>query len=272
MGLLGQGFGIDPQTQAALQQILGQQGQQPTGVGMQGNPQSSLGQGQQPPSLGIGQYAAPAQGLAAAQPAAQAKPGFFHHGIGDILRNLAGGALDGVAMHFGGEPAFYNQQKQASEQAKQLQQLMLKTQLDAQGKVFDTDQQARLHQMNAKYDAENGKPSGAFAELADAAGYQPGTPEYIAAAKARLAAENDPTVTVTLPGNRVYSGPRSGLAAALGVAPNATTGGPGIPRITDPSMLKGKPKGFPFIAPDEMLHHYAGDGASNGTGGFRPGG
>jgi len=57
----------------------------------------------------------------------------------------------------------------------------------------------------------------------------------------------DPIVTVQLPGNRVYSGPRSGMAAALG-------GGQSTP-ITADDWNKGTP---------------VGGGASNGTSGFRP--
>lgn len=67
----------------------------------------------------------------------------------------------------------------------------------------------------------------------------------------------DPIVTVQLPGNRVYSGPRSGMAAALGggAAPAPST-----------KTIGGK-----SYYQDSNGDWYEGGGAGNGVGGF-PGG
>lgn len=47
-------------------------------------------------------------------------------------------------------------------------------------------------------------------------GIMPGTPEWAEANRMRSLNFTDPTVTVNLPGGAIYSGPRSGLQAALG--------------------------------------------------------
>lgn len=56
-----------------------------------------------------------------------------HKGLfGQILKTLASGALDGVAMHYGGQPAGYLQMQQQAEDAKKLQQMITAAQIAAQ--------------------------------------------------------------------------------------------------------------------------------------------
>lgn len=91
------------------------------------------------------------------------------------------------------------------------------------------------------------------------------------AANEYLRSKGDPTITTTLPGDRFYSGSRSGLAAALG----GVTGG-GRPKSAPPAEAIADLKRDPASAAefDEIFgigasKQYLGGGASNGTGGFR---
>jgi hypothetical protein len=73
-------------------------------------------------------------------------------------------------------------------------------------------------------------PSGYARELIDM-GIQPGTPEFVSRMDAHLKAIDDPVITTQLPGDRIYSGPRSGLGAALGGASNGIPSAPVGPLV-----------------------------------------
>lgn len=74
-----------------------------------------------------------------------------------------------------------------------------------------------------------------------------------AAADDWLKSASDPVVTVTLPGNRVYSGPRSGLAAALGGGAQ-TMQRPEIgAELPDPRKRGGAGPGQPTFQPSAVM-------------------
>lgn len=83
-----------------------------------------------------------------------------------------------------------------------------------------------------------------------------------------LASQGDPPVTVTLPGNRVYSGPRSGLAAALG-AGQAKGGDPvsqaGIPSVSDQATYDAIQPGQQYRTPDGSIRVKGGAPSQGGA-------
>lgn len=82
----------------------------------------------------------------------------------------------------------------------------------------------------------------------EAAGFTQGSPEYQAMIRDIITRRGDPFVNVTLPGNRIYAGPQSGLAAAMGGSAPAT-GAPTAPvgRLTPITGGAGSqaPRTFP---------------------------
>jgi hypothetical protein len=71
-------------------------------------------------------------------------------------------------------------------------------------------------------------------------------------ARKRLERSSDPLVTTSLPGDRIYSGPQSGLAAALGgiTAPRASPMGGDVPIVSDAAGYAALPPGAQYKSPD----------------------
>lgn len=72
-------------------------------------------------------------------------------------------------------------------------------------------------------------------------------------------------VNVTLPGDRFYSGPKSGLAAALGATPTA---GGNLPTVTDEASYQAVAPGGQYRDAAGNVRTKAGGGVGNGTSGF----
>lgn len=114
-------------------------------------------------------------------------------------------------------------------------------------------------------------PTGFAGELVQA-GYQPGTPEYVAKLQQHVANRLDPSVTVPI-GDRLYVGPRSGLGMATGAAPGPISAPKVPPPQTAIQLLKSDPsKAAQF---DEVFGQGAaaqvlGGPASPAPGRFRP--
>jgi hypothetical protein len=96
--------------------------------------------------------------------------------------------------------------------------------LDQQHQLDQEDQRYERHKTDSfdlwrqeqDYQREHQQPDiTPFGRELIESGLQPGTPEYTKRMSDHLNAVDDPIVTVPLPGNRIYSGPRSGLATAL---------------------------------------------------------
>ena len=62
--------------------------------------------------------------------------------------------------------------------------------------------------------------------------------------------EDDPIVTLTLPGDHIYSGPRSGLATALTGAAPASPLSDNVPTVTNSAGYDALPPGARFKSPD----------------------
>jgi hypothetical protein len=82
--------------------------------------------------------------------------------------------------------------------------------------------------------------------------------------------QDDPFVTLTLPGDRIYSGPRSGIAAALtGSVPSAASPMSGnVPTVSDAAGYNALPPGARFKGPDGHIRIKGGQ-TQPASGGFR---
>ena len=88
-----------------------------------------------------------------------------------------------------------------------------------------------------------------FGQQIAGAGIDPASPEGQAYYRKHLDASADPFVTTSLPGDRFYSGPRSGLATAIGGDTGPATAPPGVtftPRQSGGAAPATGPGGFPL--------------------------
>jgi hypothetical protein len=81
----------------------------------------------------------------------------------------------------------------------------------------------------------------AFERMLLGAGYQPGTPEWVEANRAAIAARNDPVITATLPGDRFYSGPQSRLPEILGGGGQVSGAAGEVPDTLPPDFFDNEP-------------------------------
>ncbi len=123
-------------------------------------------------------------------------------GFGDILRMMAGGALDGVATHYGAQPGYANAQEQGRKywQAVMLQQQKL--QMQQAGDQAERQAKRREPQRvgnsivtmgeGGEYRSVYQQP-GEFERYATARGFKPGSPEYSVAAEDFVLRSNGPS-------------------------------------------------------------------------------
>jgi len=234
MGIFG-GFGGDPNAIAVNERNV-----QPGLAALLGQAQGQMlqpAQGQQ----AINQYAQMPQQQAPEQP----KGGFFSHGLGAVLANAFGGALDGAATHFGAPGGFAASQARQAEEAKFLQRMMLEAQQAAQARQQTRQEGNQDWQSRYDYEAANPK-QGAPVQ----------SPEQRLVEWANsLPPDQRQNALKTLDQFRpkVVGDPLSGY---------------------QPMARPGSPVQFGGEAPDvldpETVRRMTGGGASNGTGGFRP--
>lgn len=149
------------------------------------------------------------------------------------------------------------------------QSMMRQKQADQEEQTFQRHQDSEMQRQIGLYDYQRTHPEakdpvGYAAELASM-GLTPGTPEFNQRMTAHLNSMDDPLVTTTLPGDRVYSGPRSGLAAAL----SGASGGGSLPKVSDSATYNALPPGAQFIDPQGNVRTKGGQSGSSSTGGFR---
>jgi hypothetical protein len=119
------------------------------------------------------------------------------------------------------------------------------------------------------YTRENQAPAMSdYAQSLIDQGLQPGTPEFQQGMAQYNQSRADPSVATTLPGDRFYSGPRSGLAAALGGVTGGTQpkSAPPPEAIADLKRNPGSAAQFDEIFGESQK--YLGGGTGNGAGGF----
>ena len=168
-------------------------------------------------------------------PPANTKPAFF--GEGGTGRNIAG-LIGDALMQYGGLRPIYQPAQQMRQKA------MLQAQADQQKRAADfTDWQQR-------FDYQRANPAPVNNDTVNDYNFRVQTLGK-AAADEWLKSASDPIVTVTLPGNRVYSGPRSGLAAALGGGGGSNVPAAPVGKLT-PIMPGGAPSQGGATFPDPL--------------------
>lgn len=126
---------------------------------------------------------------------------------------MLGGLFDGLAQMGGMKPTFIPQLQQNRQRQWEMSKM-------AQQQGLEYQRQMALKQ----YERDNPSPTAVMQNYQFMQGL--GKPDL---AEGYLANLGDPAVTLTLPGDRVYSGPRSGLGAAMTASPNANGGVPTAP-------------------------------------------
>jgi hypothetical protein len=140
-----------------------------------------------------------------AEPAPKPKRrGLFGSGIS--LDQLAGAAGDALSV-YGGGPAIYAQRVERQRQERQQAQLA-----EARRAAGLEDYRAKQQIEQEFRPAPNNDTVNDYNFLREKLGEE-GALQY-------LRNLGDPMVNMTLPGNRVYSGPRSGLGTAMGAGSN----------------------------------------------------
>lgn len=124
-----------------------------------------------------------------------------------------------------------------------VQQILQRRAQDYAIKQQALQQQQELARQVALYDYKRQNPDlSEFDRALQAGGVQEGTPDWQKYQLQRALSIADPTVTVPLGPNRIYSGPRSGLGAALGAG--APTGNlDGQPTVEDGYVYTPGPGG-----------------------------
>lgn len=160
----------------------------------QADPMAAMGQS-------MGQVPMMQQGQQFAQSQAPKKPGI--NWLGVLADTLAGAA--GREGPYAASMRAKAEQEALQEHARQQREASMQ------------DWRTKFEYAN-EYERNNPKPHQPddFERSLMASGVQPGTEEWANANRQRLQNFTDPIVNVNLPGGAIYSGPRSGLQAALG--------------------------------------------------------
>lgn len=231
-------FGSQKPPKGLLDGLQGQLSQAP--MGMQDmTPQRTMQSMAQPFAQGM---------VGAAQTVAQPIP--QHHGVN------WGGVITDFAAGLAGREGPYL----AAMQAKQQQE-------DA-ARAAAAQRAASMQDWRTKFDYEQShkvEAPNAFDQAALGAGLKPGTPEWTDAHVKYLQHFNDPIVNATLPGDRFYSGPQSGMGAAIGAFSGQGSHLDAIPTVEDGYSYTPGPGG----RANQSNWKAVGGGVGNGPGGFR---
>lgn len=196
-------------------------GVRPQGMFANGIPRVDPTQPQ--PTMGVG-YSGPSAAMP--QPA---QPSFF--GNGGVGRNIAGAIGDYLLQQAHMQPIYAPLQQQARAQTFAQQQYQ-QHRADAQTDWLAQQEWERANPKPIVNDTVND-----YNFRAQTLGEDD--------AKLWLKRSGDPIVNVTLPGNRFYSGPASGLQAALGAGAAAPAPAPAPPGVTFTPLPAGGAGGSP---------------------------
>lgn len=197
------------------------------------------------PPLQIDQTGAPMQIVAGDQPLPQITPPITRGGgfLGKAAPFL--GVIGDALLAANGRPAMY-------------------TPLVARQRERQAEMQDAMTRWQQQFDYERAHPKPVNNDTANDYAF---ITEHLGkgAADQYLRNIGDPMISIPLPGNRIYSGPRSGLGNAMG---NVTAPAGDIPTVGDQASYDAVPAGGQYRDPSGHIRTKGG-GAGNGVGGFR---